>query len=798
MTIGRQVINPTLVIGVGARGAAVSSRLEAESVSAGLLRLISVPDIAEIATANALIVSAFGDILSLETTASARATYGGVTPIDVFVIAQLGVGQVACGVLATFLASLEDEVRRRGELLRRADGRPRVHVSPILLLPEMPRGLNEPKAQTRPEQADIIALVRRLGERTRADAVTRSGLTYLVESATRDFVLTEEQRESMVIGFLTLLLFGSLRTDAAYAAIYEGESEPYGSFLVARIGIPFADLRPWCHARVRQHALEAFAVPREEELSSELTASFDVFESLDRMLASIETEALPRIESLATQASRAWVGAGLPAHLRLFEGPGAFLARAGKSWLDERVASSGRAWSILHATESGQRALVEAIDRDGAEWLKQSRGKVRAFLHDRCLGNDAPGHHRDALRLLERARDTVRHRLSTVAAQAREVPPPPRALGEVQNAHTNLLRAVEAKPEPRPLMGFGMLLSIALALVVAPLLGHLLDAPSVLIAVLVVMLGSSWCLGRLHVAGRATNRALAHDALLARSLDAVEPELKATLRRRVEIARSHGEARLLTRHLAWLDVEATNLRRAEESLGRAINETRTTLASLGLGPSEASVPRIRDTVLERSLLTPDELQLWTMRALVDRMLGRDHATTVRNVKRLVAPYQGDGSRAFEALEPLDVEVDRLLMSSTLEQVLSDSLVGRHARATLSEAISKVLTLESIDAQQGGRLQLPLEVKPSSMRSVSNRLVAHEHVLQVLSDQPEIREDSELAQALEDAKPFHDPSRVYVLRVSYGIPAAAIAWLGEESPSNVVVLAGRRSSEAGRS
>lgn len=797
MTLGRQVVNPTIVVGLGARASELVARIETETGPSSLLRLlpISAPD----DTTSVTLDAALGELSALEATTHARDLYGGVAPIDVFVVAWIGEDEVEAGALTALLSSLDSAVARLGRLMLLADGRPRLHVSPLLLLPPMPRLSTDPDAPIGTEQAEIIDLVRALDQRARTAQGPRArfGRIYLVENATRDFTLSDEQRFSMTASFLMLLLFGSLRTDERYRAIYQGSGDPFASFLLARIGLPLAGLRPWCRAKARLVALEAFATPREDELQAHKTAELDIDMGLAQVMERLNHGAAPRFDALAGQALASWGHGARPTPMGLFEGPRAFAVRAGEAWLAARLAAGEEAWALVRHDKSGQDDLVAAIDRDGAEWLKKARLQVDRHLAESCLGIDAPGNHRDALRIVKAARESVGARLDAAAKVAHASPESPRALSDLGDAHAALLAEARQKPEAAFLFGFGAALLAAITLVSSGPLGQLVGAHPLLVTGAIWILGALWLVTRLSRSTRNVNRLLAEEGRLGRALSGVSDEIRTHLRRRLEIALAHGEARLLTRHLAWLQREAAQLSLAEESLGRAIVEARDTLDHLR-GTPGTPAPRIPDHPLETSLLSAERLGAWSESAIVRKLLGSDFASIVSRVKHLIDPYGDDRARAFERLDPLDQAVDRELASHTLARVLNDPDVGPEGTSRLLRAMRSVLALESIESGVGARLQLPLDLVAAPGESLDRRIVAPGEVLTYLQGKEVTPRDSELGRALGAAKTFHDPDRAYVLHVGWSVPANAIGWLRAETPSNVVELAARRSSEAGSS
>ncbi len=302
----------------------------------------------------------------------------------------------------------------------------------------------------------------------------------------------------------------------------------------------------------------------------------------------------------------------------------------------------------------------------------------------------------------------------------------------------------------------------------------------------------AWLILDLHRATRAVNRILSDDGPFVAALGAVPRELQAAVQSRMSIALAHGEARLLVRYLALLEYEALRLSAAEESLGRALVAARELMSALGDAPT-SQVPHRPDHALDTSILSAPQLADLGTRSVVEPTLGPDTSTAISRYKTLADPYHTDDwSQAFEHCVPLDAEVDRRLATLTLRHIFTDNRVGTKAFDCFVTAIRVALALESIAPSAGTRLQLPLDLRasPAPLQGQS-RLIAHVDILEALKDHASRHQDRALADACAHAKPFDDPFSAYLLHVSWSISAAAIAWLRDPGPSNVVDIAERR-------
>jgi len=807
-----RVVCPTIVIGLGDRGAAMVSALEASAAARAAsgdtpLRLLRAgTDEESLARLARDFSAALDDLLDLGRVAQRRAVDPAVAPVDVFVLARLGAADVSPAVLGPALDALDPGVARHAPRLLHPDGRPRLHVLPLLLLPAMPPASLSPDWQATPEQAEVIAALAALRGRVESSGPGRArlGRAYLVEPGTRTFLLDEAAREDMAVAFLAFLLFGSLRRDAAgYRGAYEAGSDrqPFGSFIVARAELPRGPLARVFTASVAALGLSALKVPRSAALIAEQAASFDVIGWADRVRSEATRASEAATERLVAAATAAI--SDVPAPMSFLEGTRGFFGRADAPWLQGLEAGLDRARAQVHGEIAdglgGVAAIVERIELDGAAALRAARQAATERLDQLCLAPEADGHHVDALRIVDTLRQRVEGHRERVARAALSAPPEDVGAQPLRPVHREMVEAAARKPEPRQSLLMGAALLSLIALVGAPLLpmlGALFERPGeapgplltllveapwyqVTAAALVTFIGGGWLLAKLRARTRDVNAFLAGESRLGDAVNGTRRRVREQVVSRRDAAVAHGVCRLLTRELDWLARERASLARAEAAVDAQLERQRRILREHAVDADGASpIPRPAASALARSALPDEGLRALGLRVR-RAVLGPD---AVRALKRLLEPYaRRHEVIPFADLVPLAEAVESHLERLDLPAVLADPELGAGGARALADAITGALALTDLGGPRaaGARLHLPLDLTPSASTAAgldAPRVLARAEVVSALLARPEVAGDPDLRRLLEGAREFYDPDRVFVLQVVWGIAAEAIPWL----------------------
>jgi hypothetical protein len=696
---------PAVLLGIGAFGARVASRLRAEREQA--LALAERDDEAEDALGVVIAELAAGvefefdiDAIVGETLAKVRRALAHTrmvtvrdrnahehqTRLTILVFADLGEPSVRAqlGLLLTAVqARLLAELGPIFEAYRTGRARNGVIV-PVLVMPHPPSAAEGPELV-----ASVRALVRAIAATpARERAIPQ---VYLIEDVAEFSVLSEAELGQCVRNFATLLLYAELGeaglggTDL-YARLIHGDQpdEPLATFVCAVAELPRAKLAAYGRDRVALELLEAIAAaPRETASLSEADAveeiearRFDRGDQAEQDVRAVLERYAPRVEP--DPPPRWWQP---PDPLRERYGPdpgdpGVFVAQGPAAipsgWLAERMRAIEDTWRLLQRKRFDD---VVARDRAAIErWRDELLAKLRKRVDRELWQDPSPESLRRTEELVARLRRAFAEQLDEAVRErdgARPAPPP--EFEQLRCAHAGLLDAARRKPDPPRMLVWGLLLLMATVLFGAPVLRMLADAlllrsdhwldpllrgypgwTALVLGVLALGGWLGWVLGTAHLAlldAFARMWTTLHETIAGGRGSLLE-----YFTTRLRLARAIARVEALLAVSAALDADADKLLLIDKAARRARGELRDHLRKLGveLRPHEPDdirglLGRGGETLVEP--FVGDE----GAREIVAALAPEGRESRVHDVLRRLADYYSRGDRWREELPFADLD-----------------------------------------------------------------------------------------------------------------------------------------------